>query len=103
MDFDAQKVTFKTMQSTEASLQADMEHYYQLLPYEVRKCFPSPKQLVESTFKGFDAHCMDIISEHGQMVGKVFFNLDTMLQKKTQKHWIVDVWHISCLNSEKYF
>jgi len=75
---DTDNLQFKTMNSTEDSLLADLTEYISKLSFPLQKSFPCAGDLIKQTFSGYDAHFLDIFSDK-DLIGKACFFTDTML------------------------
>ena len=78
-EYRVEDVHFGTTAASEATLHANLEAYYALLSDPIRKTFPPVDELINLTLKAYDAHFIDILSPANQIVGKICFNVDTML------------------------
>lgn len=81
--------------ASEKNLRAKLEGYISTLPENFKKSFAALDTLITSMCGGYDAHFMSLIDSDHHVHGMFAFNVDTMVQKQTEKQLRVNLFHIS--------
>jgi len=80
---------------SEKELRGKIEAYIATLPEHFKKSFAALDTLLLSMSSGYDAHFMSLTDPCNQIHGLFAFNVDTMVQKQTDKQLKVNLYHIS--------
>lgn len=78
----------------EEDLEQSLLNYFETLSAEMRHSFAPLSILMESMSSGYDPHWLQVRKDR-KMVGLLAFNVDTMIQKQTEKQVKVNLYHLT--------
>jgi hypothetical protein len=82
----------------EKEISENLQHYFEHLPGDLRHSFAPIPVLLDQLMSCYDPHLLVYKTvKSPSMSGLIAFNVDTMVQKQTEKQTRVNLYHLSAL------
>jgi hypothetical protein len=88
----------------EKEITDNLQHYFEHLPGHLRHSFAPIPVLLDQLMSCYDPHLLVYKTvKSPSMSGLIAFNVDTMVQKQTEKQTRVNLYHLSALIDDESF